>query len=308
MIKTIVDEKAEFQLLVKSLIQSYLPLSNALRTMDSISDRYCFTWVRECLANRYRGVAAVLIACLVCISMSTVAVGVGGEYPQVSMNTEEMGTISEDRTAESNVSPVKEPYTIVVRLDGEPVGSILTVRIKTSYPAQNESEARQADNGTLDLSWFDGDERLDEAFQERNVPEESLEHDRSPVAELIDTDSADEPYGSVVITHRAYWENITTRYSPPVAELATAFRSGDELTVRAPGEAAHHNADSDGYGRGTYTYRWTLDPDDETPEIIFEEGAFESDAHGPLGPAGGIVLSLIALLVAAHLRARNRRK
>ena len=68
----------------------------------------------------------------------------------------------------------------------------------------------------------------------------------------------------------------------------------------------HTNADSESYDRGIYTYSWTLDSDNKTPELVFEEDAFESDAHGPLGPAGGIVLSLIALLVAAHLRARNQ--
>ena len=250
---------------------------------------------------------AVLVVCLVCVSMGVVA-GSEGALSGGSTTPDDVMTISESDTLKSNVSPETDPYTISVRLYGEPPGTSLSTRVQMSYPARNETEAQQADNGTLDLDWFDGDDRLEQAFEERADPNESFEYYRPPRSERVNTSSEDEPHGIILVSHSARWKNVTTPYEPPVAELATAFRSGDELAVRAPGEAAHHNAESDGYGRGTYTYRWTLDSDDETPEIVFEEGAFESEAQSPLGPAGGVVLSLIALLVAVHFFARNRRK
>ena len=239
--------------------------------------------------------------------MSVVVTGAGGAIVGSPTTPETTSAESENHTITPDVNPEEEPYLIEIRLVGEPPGTTLGLLVETWYPAQNETEAQQAENGTLDLDWFDGDDRLKRAFEERDVTEESFEYYReSPRSEFVDTGSDNEPHGRIIVRYSAHWRNVTTPYEPPVAEFGAAFRSGDALSVEAPGEAVHHNADSESYDRGIYTYSWTLDPDNETPELVFEEGAFESDAHGPLGPAGGIVLSLIALLVAAHLRVRNR--
>lgn len=286
-------------------LQSYLFAPNALRTMDSMPDRYNPTRVRQCWANRYRSAIVVFAVCLVCISMGVVA-GVGGALSEGGTTPNGVVTTAENDTLESNVSPETKPYTISVRLYGEPPGTDLSILVETSYPARNETEAQQAENGTLDLEWFDGDDRLEQAFEKRDDSDESFEYYRPPRSELLNTSSTD--YGHVNVRYSAEWKNVTTPYEPPVAELGAAFRSEDALFVSAPGEAKHTNADSESYDRGIYTYSWTLDSDNKTPELVFEEDAFESEAHGPLGPAGGIVLSVIGLLLAVHLLARNQRE
>ena len=241
---------------------------------------------------------------LVCVSM--IVAGTGGVLAEGSTPSEKTGVTFEDQPDESESPSENTWYRIEVTLTGDPSGTTLRLVVRTWYPAQNETEAQKAENGSLALDWFDGDDRLEHAYEERNVSSESIEHDRSPISEFVDTGSDDEPHGRIIVTHVAHWRNVTTPYEPPVAELGGAFQSGDVLAVRAPGEAEHTNADSESYDRGIYTYRWTLESDNETPELVFEEGAFESEAHSPLGPAGGVVLSLLALLVAAHLRVRNQ--
>lgn len=86
--------------------------------------------------------------------------------------------------------------------------AISRVTVEAWYPARTEAEARQYRNGTVDLSWFETDERLQRSFTARNETLEPLQT-RTQVSDSIEYPT----HGEVHISIQFRWQNGATEKS-----------------------------------------------------------------------------------------------
>ncbi|OIB56710.1 hypothetical protein [Natrialba sp. SSL1] len=212
-------------------------------------------------------------------------------------------------------------YELEVELAGDPPGSQLSLTVHEQYLIQNHTTAQRAANDTITHEWHDSADRLEHAFDLQAETGTGLEYHGDPVVTLT---SANTTAGSEVgdvgrevrVRHEAVLTNVPTRHEPPVEALHDEFGTDASLTVEAPGQAAHHNADDAFVDRGGQTLRWTGDADTERAELVFDDDAFETDrsAVGLLGTllvwlpfvlfavGAGLVIALVALLLIGSLR------
>ncbi|ELY94418.1 hypothetical protein C483_03125 [Natrialba hulunbeirensis JCM 10989] len=241
---------------------------------------------------------------------STASAGSSGSTGSSATLTDQSGTNS---SAFSNAT-----YELEVELAGDPPGSQLSITVHEQYLIQNKTTAQRAANDTIAHEWHDGASRLEHAFDLQDESATGLEYRGDPVVTFTSANTTTGSNGGyeVRVRHDAVLTNVSTRHEPPVAALHDAFGTDASVTVEAPGQAAHHNADDAFVDRSGQTLRWTGDADTERAELVFDDDAFETDtrAVGLLGTllvmapfvvfavGAGLVLALIALLLVISLR------
>ncbi|WP_135365777.1 hypothetical protein [Halosimplex halophilum] len=189
------------------------------------------------------------------------------------------------------------------------------------YVARSEAEARRYDEGTANLTWFETDERIHRAFADR---------DEGLVVVSNETTSSERTFesGSVVhVTMRFHWvfdpdpgsETPTSWPTNPFVgngsivlgpTVSEHLANGTVVEVRVPATdwtAERSTVDSytDGNHGQTRVYRWTVGETDTEPRVVFNESVRETETaaaeDGALGPAGGALLALVAVVSAALL-------
>lgn len=186
--------------------------------------------------------------------------------------------------------------------DGNPtqVGISWTVH----YPARSETEAERAQDGTLDPSWFRGDEVLQTIateYEGGNVSRPDLhismnptenEHGRIVISTSIGIDDAFAgnrskiEFGSQFIEHLSAGDSLEVVLAPEDWEPETVTTSPD-------------------FGRGQKSYFWQIGEDPE-PHFVLNESATQED-NDALG-SGPIVAVVAFALLAALLAIRARRR
>lgn len=221
-------------------------------------------------------------------------------------------------------------------------GAATKFELLVAYPARSAAEADTARNGTLDLEWFHPDEPFQYVLTPGDGENVSswppdVRHRSSLWLRTIETTEPE--HGWVVILHRVSWDGHVTpgedvvigpeyerllawdELTSPVGEtgVGDANESDDVgriLEVHVPeswepttvsGDPAVHPA-----GQTETRYRWVgVDPGSD-PLLAFEspvtpssdDGSAGSKEAGPVGVAGGFVVTALALLVVG-LRSRR---
>ncbi|NHN48826.1 hypothetical protein G9464_14650 [Halostella sp. JP-L12] len=209
---------------------------------------------------------------------------------------------------ESPARPENVSVHVVVRTRGVGSGD---VRVRVRYPARNETEAERAENGSLDAAWFNGDERVKAAFEERGEP--LAEANRSPESHATSPTVSSSEHGDVVVTRTYLWDG------PFAADgdrfemgptLATHLENGTVLRVQVPSDWAPDRATTEpepvGHSGTLKEYRWRVG-DESDPAVAFNRSVADGDTDAggqSLGPAGGAVLAAVAV----HLWVAGRRR
>lgn len=187
------------------------------------------------------------------------------------------------------------------------------VKLNVEYPARSEAEAESYENGTIDLSWLEADDRTETAFQARN--ESFYPCDISPG--VTDPVASSSPYGDVGVIIEYDWHTgfdanqSKLVYGPTISEhlpdgtvveleVDDSKWNAESTTVRSFTTGAH------GQGRA---FRWVVNQTETEPRVVFNRSVLETETRpsedGPLGPGGGVGLTVLAILIAVALAARR---
>jgi len=253
------------------------------------------------------------VAVLVVLSAAS-ALASAGAYGGAAVDPEPTAT-------PNHTSQPREPNVTVVI---SPSASVVTTH--AWYIARSEAEARRYDEGTANLTWFETDDRLHRAFADR---------DKALVEEFNDTTSSERTFESgweVHVNMRFHWvfdpdpgsETPTSWSTDPFVGNGSLvlgptvdrhLPNGTVVEVRVPAAdwtAERSTVDSytDGNHGQTRVYGWTVGETDTEPRVVFNESVTRTETataeDGALGPAGGALLALLAVVLTV-LTGRNYR-
>lgn len=216
-----------------------------------------------------------------------------------------------ETTPNATTAPENATYTVMVY----PTADRIVVKIR--YQSRSKTEAAKAENGTLNVSWFDADERLREAFAAREESDQLVQSSNLTIG--VGEESME--YRDIGIKVEFEWHGVFEPgeerevIGPHIAE---AFRPGDQLVVRVfewQPEYANAEREPTAYPRNM-RYDWRIGEGDEPPRIAFNRSVLEDDDSNnprsvevPLGPVAGVLstgIALIALLLAVALASKRR--
>lgn len=200
---------------------------------------------------------------------------------------------------------------VYVSIDNAPSGTgdiALNVDWETRYPARSEDEARRAQNGTLDTSWFRGEEEM-ASFAAR-YPDADVRTASTNVHYRTDGGDHGEIHVVAGTTPRIQFDSDRDRIEIG-PQLAQNLSDGDRLTVEIDRgwnpEAA--TIESQSSGLDSKAYVWEIGTDPSPRFVLNESGTSDSTTGGDLG-SGPIVavvaLALVATLLAAGAKYRDR--
>jgi hypothetical protein len=272
----------------------------------------------ELVSERSRAaMLAVFVALLVAVPLATVPLTAAqpadrttwsvGETTttesEAALTRNETTTSGNETTSNATTPPENVTYIVVVY----PTAERLVVRAE--YTTYSSVEAARAENGTLDTSWFDGDERIREAFAARGNDE--LVRSSNVTSRAVFPEAE---YTDVIVEVEFEWRGV---FGPDEKRevigprIAKAFRPGDRLVVKVfewKPEAVNTDAEPTSHP-GNVRYEWTISESDEPPRIVFNRSVVDDDGGSPtgtpLGPAGGILPALVALLFLVWLLGRG---
>ncbi|QPV64831.1 hypothetical protein I7X12_09600 [Halosimplex litoreum] len=253
------------------------------------------------------------VAVLVVLSAAS-ALASAGAYGGAAVDPEPTATPNHtSQPRDANVTVVLSPSASVVTTHAW-------------YIARSEAEARQYDEGTANLTWFETDDRLHRAFADR---------DEALLEEFNDTTSSERTFESGSVVHvnmRFHWvfdpdpgsETPTSWSTDPFVGNGSLvlgptvdrhLPNGTVVEVRVPAAewtAERSTVDSytDGNHGQTRVYGWTVGETDTEPRVVFNESVRETETaaaeDGAVGPAGGALLALLAVVLTV-LTGRNYR-
>jgi len=263
-----------------------------------------------------RTLAAVAVVAGVLVGV-VAAAGSAAEGHAVGSEADlgDSGVGASDRLAAADTAadrPENVTVHVIVRTRGVGNGD---VRVRVRYPARNESEAQQAENGTVKAAWFDGDERVRAAFEERGEPLSQAE--QSPESHVTSPTISASEHGDVVLTRTYRWDGPFPSDGDRFEmgrTLAANLESGTVLRVQVPSNWTPERTTTEpepvGHSGTLKEYRWRVGGESD-PAVAFNRSVADSDdtdAGGqPLGLAGGAVVAVVAVHLWAAGRYRRAR-
>ncbi|ACV10569.1 hypothetical protein Huta_0382 [Halorhabdus utahensis DSM 12940] len=204
------------------------------------------------------------------------------------------------------------------------------VKVKASYPVRTMAEQRRYRNKTGNFPWFKTDDALRHAFRERDehlVKEEQYSEWSNTIT--------DPKLGQIYVEMSFAWKegarttNANSSVSPAWSGGESAFTSNQSKLLLGPAFSDHlsngtrvkikvptdswvaENSTVESYTTGphgqTRVYAWTVNQTGRDHRVVFNRsvlGPENTSESGPFGPAGGIVLSLLAVFLAVGVRSR----
>lgn len=195
------------------------------------------------------------------------------------------------------------------------------INVAVWYPARSAAEAQAAENDSLDTEWFRGHDRVRTLFDQLADGNDEFERGAQFTQHHDDLSHISTPHdpehGWIKVVYAATWrgfhddgadlrvdENYTTILGPEWT-----------LTVAIPTDwepdRLNGSPQRQSFGQTQTNYEWNLTGEQEYPLLVVEDASHyeeDGDLSIPLGPAGGVGLALVALvLVAVLLTARSKR-
>ena len=210
--------------------------------------------------------------------------------------------------------------------------SVSRVEIHSWYILRTMTERRHYRNKTGNVTWFKTDDALRHAFRTRG---EHLSREKVKIfASDLSKPFQRESENHVDIEMTFSWNegaraNPHTAVSEASSGLDSAFSrnqsklvlgpalsdylpNGTHVKIKVPADtwiAENSTVLSwmpGAHGR-TLSYHWTVNQTETEPRVVFNRSVLEPEStseSGPFGPAGGIVLSLLAVFLAVGLQSR----
>ncbi|ACV10570.1 hypothetical protein Huta_0383 [Halorhabdus utahensis DSM 12940] len=271
------------------------------------------------LASRRSLLVAVGLAVVVCSTV--LAGGVAG----MSSGDADTRTTIQNTSNETNLTYPPPNLNTTVKV--YPGAS--RVEIQSWYSARTMTERRQYRNKTGNVTWFKTHDALRHAFRERG---EHLSRQRHSVD--VATSINNPKLGEIYVDMRFEWNNgtrMTSESSPGSSDSSgySAFSSNQSKLILGPALSDHLSngtvvrievpadtwiaenstvpAGKTGIHWETRVYAWTVNQTETEPRVVFNRSVLETesaDGYGSLGPAGGLVLSLLAVFLAVGLQSR----
>jgi len=233
-----------------------------------------------------------------------------------------VGSTTAGTTTGAGAGPPSTAETIV---DAPPENVQLTVMVyprsdfvvvEARYPARSSAEANRAENDTLDLGWFDGDDHVRRAFEARD--ERLGERIRFQTG-VTDPSASISEFGDVLVEMRFRWTGAFEDGERELVlgpTLADHLPNGTTLDVRVPDDWTPVNATTETVEVGTTgrtdAYGWRIDGTEPEPRVTFNRSVFEDtttpERSTPLGSAGGTVLALAGIAGGILLATGSRRE
>lgn len=260
----------------------------------------------------FRTLVAIVIVTSALVGAPAVGSATDSEYVERDIALDEPRAEAPARVNVRNAStarPENVSVHVIVRTREPGNGD---VRVQLRYPARNESEAARAENGTIDVAWFDADEQVRTAFEEREASLTEVES--SPESYATSPTASSSEYGDVVVTTTYLWDGPFASGEERFEigpTLATHLRNGTTLRVQVPSNWTPERATADpqpvGHSGTLKEFRWRIG-EDGAPAVAFNRSTVnaDTDTEGqPFGPLGGAVLASSAVLLWVAERSRR---
>ncbi|WP_136689026.1 hypothetical protein [Halorhabdus amylolytica] len=238
---------------------------------------------------------------------------------------------ADDRTAIQNTStgtnltypPPNLNTTIVIF----PKSSF--VRLEANYPVRSMAEQRRYRNKTANISWFKTDDALERAFRERGEHLAKGKEFSTWSNSRQDPELGEGYIGMTFSWNEGAQANPHTTDSEASSGWDSAFSGNQSELVLGPTVSDHlpngtvvrievpadtwvaENTTVQWWKSGphqrTHVYAWTVNQTETEPRVVFNRsvlGPESTSESGPFGPAGGIILSLLAVFLAVGLQSR----
>lgn len=268
------------------------------------------TPVTETFDGGVRLARSVVVVATLLLILSTATAVSAADYDRPSAADPVSGSNHTSQPRNPNVTVVLAP-------------TASEVSAEAWYVARSEAQANRYEEGTANLTWFETDERLQRAFADR---------DEGLVEVSNDTFSSERTFESgseVHVTMRFHWvfdpgpgsETPTSWPTDPFVgngsslvlgpTLNEHLANGTVVEVRVPAAdwtAERSTVDSytDGNHGQTRVYWWVVGETDGVPRVVFNDSVGRTETPtaegGALGPAGGVGLALLAVVLTVLLR------
>lgn len=206
---------------------------------------------------------------------------------------------------QSDDAPSDANTTVDITLQGssdENPGTELLLYWTVIYDAPSAEAARKAENGTLDVSWFEGDEAVQAVAA--NYPGSDVEIQAVQIAH----DDVNSQHGQIRVYSRLHIADLFANEREQIVigpTLAEQLSNGDDVKLTRPEhwKPTETNVSGDDRRGGEVVHRWTIGEDPE-PRMVLNESAAE-DAGLQLG--NGPVVAVVAIALATIALAARRR-
>lgn len=250
------------------------------------------------------GRVAFVVACAALAVTAGPAIAAG--QPQPSLQS---GGIALQRTAPT------ENVTRTVQVDFYDGSTRGEFEVSVVYHARSATEAAAARNGSLNPAWFDGEQRLQQLLAETGADASALQDGTQSVDHRESLSVVGEPnrspdHGWVILEYEATWEEYITPGEDLV--IGDAYQSAFADSTAGAEWRFHVVLPSDWRvstvngepverpsGQTATAYRWSDIRQPSMPFLVVESPVAPptTGADGSLGPASGVLVTVVALLV-----------
>lgn len=230
------------------------------------------------------------------------------------------GAAVDDTPAQSVPGEPSETYARGLTVDLQYGSTTASVKVSLAYAARSEREAAAAQNGTLDVPWFGGRQRVERLFNRTADSDDSLSEGSTWVGHtdrLARSDVGDDPspeHGWVLVEYSVAWYGFAAVGEDVVVgrHYAAVFHDDWDLTLVVPNTWEPTTLDDDAEvissERSGTEYYWEMIDNDSHPLVAFDAPVrpTETDAEAPLGVSGGVVLAVVSISAVLYHRRRRR--